>query len=171
MCVPHTGIALLGAPFMHIWAAYQICGAKQEICGGVSCMQQWVMHICTTLWACHRWAHLASLGCGLTTNLCILTLLLDKLLKWLSCQPFSQISWAHTFPRSKPPRLIRGWRWQVSCSKKRDLLRIRQLLVRWWTRLKCLSPFFPRPWRWHKKRTSWSKTKVFHTGPGNQPTT
>ena len=121
---------LLGAPFMHMWAAYQICGAKQEICGGVSCMQRWVMHICTTLWACHRWAHLASLGCGLTTYLCILTLLLDKLLKWLSCQPFTQISRAHTFPRSKPPRLIRGgWRWHVSCSKKTELLRIRQLLV------------------------------------------
>ena len=45
MCAPHTGIAELGAAFMHIWAAYQICGAKQQICEGGRCMQ-WLMHIC-----------------------------------------------------------------------------------------------------------------------------
>ena len=34
-------------------------------------------------------------------DLYILTLLLDKLPKWLSCRPFSQISWAEMFPRSR----------------------------------------------------------------------
>ena len=94
------------------------------------------------------------------TKLCILTLLLDKLPKWLSCQPFSQISWAQMVPRSKPYKEGEGDRWRRSCGGLGSW-------CWWWTRLKCLSPFFPRPWRWHKKRTRRSKTNAFHTGPGN----
>ena len=61
MCVPHTGIAELGAAFMHIWAAYQICGAKEQICeGGYGyAMADAYMY---NLWA--WWPHLGSLGCG-----------------------------------------------------------------------------------------------------------
>ena len=36
-----------------------------------------------------------------TSYLYILTLLLDKLPKWLSCRPLSQISWVEMFPRSR----------------------------------------------------------------------
>ena len=38
VCAAYRNCTQLGAPFMHIWPAYQICGAKQEICGCVSCM-------------------------------------------------------------------------------------------------------------------------------------
>ena len=65
--------------------------------------------------------HLAALGVVANTNLCIFTLLLllDKLPKWLPCQPFSQITFAQPFPRLKPPRLIRGWK-ETESGKKRD---------------------------------------------------
>ena len=72
-CEQCSGIASSGAASVHIRPAYQICGAKQQICEGGSC-RQWLMHICTSGLGGHTCPALAMVG--LDPKSCILTLAL-----------------------------------------------------------------------------------------------